>query len=93
MIHKKIEQPFPDAVSFNLEIMVYRAMLCPNALSKKATPYSYRVFNQVGYAIHDEVHHGTQEPLRDLFQFHLWPEIRKSIFNCLHEPRTTRKHT
>jgi len=93
MINKKIEQSFRDAVSFNMEVMVDRAMLCPNALAKKATPYNYRVFHQVGYINHDAVHTGIYEPLRELFQFHLWPVIRNSIFNCLHEPRTTRKHT
>ena len=93
MINKKIEQPFRDAVSFNMEVMVDRAMLCPNALAKKATPYNYRVFHQVGYINHDAVHTGIYEPLRELFRFHLWPVISKSIFNCLHEPRTTRKYT
>ena len=93
MIHKKIEQSFADAVSFNMEVMVDRAMLCPNALAKIASPYNYRVFKQVGYINHDAVHAGINEPLEELFRYHLWPVIRNSIFNCLHETCTTRKHT
>lgn len=88
MIHKKIEQSLREAVSYNMEIMVDRALLCANDLGNSARPHFYHVFNQVGYAIYNKVHAGVYNPIRDLFQFHLWPSIRAAIFLNEHHENT-----
>lgn len=84
MTPKKLQQDLRDAVSYyNTEALVDRALLVTQEFGNLTIPYNYHAFTHVGKKAFDTVHEHVHVPLKELFNYNLWPTIRHPIYSFL----------